>query len=196
MTHNPDEPDDPADSGSAARGEGAGRKLDEDAAWREIVEHYDDPPAGEPGPGVGAAGSGTDPEVEPGTAPVDPFDELQAPPTEAPKPPVEHPDERLRGLFQPSWNDPLESAASWNDEGHFVPPTPPPMPVLDPRRRAAWVGLFGSPVLMLLAVVLGWSLPDWLMFALAASFIGGFVYLVATMPSGRGGGPGDDGAVV
>ena len=42
MTHTPDEPNDPAESGSSARDQGAGRKLDEDAAWRDIVAHYGD----------------------------------------------------------------------------------------------------------------------------------------------------------
>ena len=71
------------------------------------------------------------------------------------------------------------------------------MPVLDPRRRLAWAGLFGSPVIMLLVVVLGWRLPDWAMFGLSVAFAGGFVYLVATMSNRRpGDGPGDDGAVV
>ncbi len=60
MTHTPDEPDDPGES-SGQRGDGAGRKLDEDAAWRDIVAHWDDAtapdpvidrgPEAEPGPG-------------------------------------------------------------------------------------------------------------------------------------------------
>jgi len=181
MTQTPDDPDDPAESGSAGGEPGAGRKLDEDAAWRDIVAHYGDRPELE-GPGPGAA----DPEA--GTSGVEP---------ETPDPSDAARDERLRGLFQPSWSDPLDTEATWEDEGHFTPPAPPPMPVLDPRRRLAWLGLFGSPVVMLVAVVLGWSLPSWLMFCLALSFAGGFVYLVATMPNRRpGDGSGGDGAVV
>lgn len=170
MTHNPDDPHDPADGGASRRDEGAGRKLDEDAAWRAIVENYGDRPELAP-----------DPE-----------------PADEPSPPAgESPDERLRGLFRPAWDEPHQTEATWDDEGHFVPPDPPPMPVLDPRRRLAWIGLFGSPFVMLVAVVLGWSLPDWVMFGLAMGFAGGFVYLVATMSNRRpGGGPGDDGAVV
>ena len=175
MTHTPDEPNDPAESGSSARDQGAGRKLDEDAAWREIIENYGD-----------RAEIEGDPAGEPGV--VEPVE---------PDPPVEDRDERLRGLFRPAWSDPLETEATWDDEGHFVPPSPPPVRVLDPRRRAAWAGLFGSPFLMLVAVVLGWRLPDWLMLGLAAGFVGGFVYLIATMPNRRpGDGSGDDGAVV
>jgi hypothetical protein len=179
MTHTPDEPNDPIEGGSSGRDEGAGRKLDEDAAWRDIVEHYGDRAEIDPDPGVGSTEA-----VEP----VEPDPVVE---------PVEDRDERLRGLFRPSWNDPLDTEATWEDEGHFVPPSPPPTPVLDPRRRAAWAGLFGSPLVMLVAVVLGWRLPDWLMLGLAAGFVGGFVYLIATMPNRRpGDGSGDDGAVV
>ncbi len=198
MTHTPEEPNepdegrDPRDPSSGSGGAGAGRKLDEDAAWRDIVANYGERPS------VDA------PSVEPAETPLEP------PPPPADRPRGERPrrrrgpstddagdpgrDERLRGLFQPSWNDPLNSGASYDDEGHFVPPDPPPVHVTDPRRRAAWAGLFGAPLIMLVAVVLGWTLPGWAMLGLAGGFAGGFVYLVATMPNRRG--PGDDGAVV
>jgi hypothetical protein len=175
MTQSPDDPKDPAESGSSAGDPGADRKLDEDAAWREIIAHYGEQPQVDPPREPGGSGAST-------VGPSDSGDDR---------------DERLRGLFRPTWHDPLDSEATWHDEGHFVPPPPPPIPVPDPRRRLAWAGLFGSPLLMLVAVVLGWSLPGWLMFGLAGSFAGGFVYLVATMPNRRpGDGSGDDGAVV
>ena len=86
---------------------------------------------------------------------------------------------------------------SADDEGHFVPPPPPPLPVLEPRRKLAWFGLFGAPTLMLLAVIFGWTLPGWVGSLLVGSFVGGFVYLVATMQRRRPGDwSGDDGAVV
>jgi hypothetical protein len=165
MTSTPEDPND-RDESASPRDSGAGRKLDEDAAWRDIVSNYGDRPTVEPAP---------EPPLEP--------------------PPAKGRDDRLRGLFQPSWKDPLDSEATWDDDGHFVPPDPPPVHVNDPRRRAAWFGMFGSPFVMLVAVVLGWQLPGWLMLGLAGAFAGGFVYLVATMPDRRGG-PGDDGAVV
>lgn len=167
MSQTPDDPNDPAERGASSGADGADRKLDEDAAWREIIANYGEEPAAETPRSAPAA----DPEPAAGR------------------------DERLRGLFQPSWNDPLDTEATWDDEGHFVPPNPPLPPVLDPRRRLAWAGLFGSPLLMLVAVVLGWTLPGWAMFFLAGAFAGGFVYLVATMPR-RGGDGYDDGAVV
>jgi hypothetical protein len=173
MNHTPDEPNDPTEGGDPGRDSGANRRLDEDAAWREIVENYGERPA------IGTPEERRDPE-EP-----------------APQDEGEAREERLKGLFRPTWDGPTQTEATWEDEGHFVPPNPPPVHVSDPRRRLAWTGLFGSPFVMLVAVVLGWRLPDWIMFGLACGFAGGFVYLVATMPKRRpGDGSGDDGAVV
>jgi hypothetical protein len=80
-------------------------------------------------------------------------------------------------------------------EEHFVPPEPPPVPRATPARRAAWLGLFLAPLGMLAAVVFGWALPDWFSMLLVTAFVGGFVFLVATMPRERRD-DGDDGAVV
>ncbi len=58
---------------------------------------------------------------------------------------------------------------------------------------AAWVGIFGSPTVLLVCLVLGIDLPRLLSYALVAAFVGGFLYLVAQMPSGPRD-PDDDGA--
>ena len=81
---------------------------------------------------------------------------------------------------------------SWDT---FVPPTPPPVPHPPPVRFAAWIGLFGSPAVLLLATVLGISLPGWMGYVLVGSFVGGFLYLVVHMQRGPRD-PGDDGARV
>jgi hypothetical protein len=78
-------------------------------------------------------------------------------------------------------------------EERFVPPPPPPLPRPEPKRAVAWAGVFGAPAILLLLLVLGVSLPALLDYALVAWFVGGFVYLVATMPSGPRD-PGDDGS--
>lgn len=112
---------------------------------------------------------------------------------EEPEPPTD-PSPPVR---DPRFRDTLDSDATWNDEGHFVPPVPPPPPPLEPRRKLAWMGLFGFPALMLAAVLFGWRLPDWVELGLVVGFTAGFGYLVATMPRGRpGDGSGDNGAVV
>jgi hypothetical protein len=86
---------------------------------------------------------------------------------------------------------------SWWEEGHFVPPEPPPVPRATPARRLAWSGLFGAPLLMLLAVIGHWTYPMWFAMLLVGAFVGGFVFLVATMERRGGDGlNGGDGAVV
>jgi hypothetical protein len=50
---------------------------------------------------------------------------------------------------------------------------------------------------MLIAVIAHITFPTWLSMLLVAGFVGGFVFLVATMErTGRDGWGGDDGAVV
>lgn len=82
-------------------------------------------------------------------------------------------------------------------EEHFEPPVPEIAYSADPVTRAAWVGLLGGPVLLLLSLfgvlTLGGLAP---MIAVVA-FIAGFVTLVMRMPDRLpvDEGP-DDGAVV
>lgn len=77
----------------------------------------------------------------------------------------------------------------------FVPPPPPPVPRTTPDRRAAWAGVIGGPALLLVALLLGLALPEVVVLALVAGFVGGFVYLVLKMPR-EPRDPGDDGARV
>jgi len=76
---------------------------------------------------------------------------------------------------------------------HFVPPPLPPPPEIATDRRFAWVGLVAPPLLLLIAVVLDYPLPDLLTGALVVAFLGSFGYLVATM-SREPRDPDDDGA--
>jgi hypothetical protein len=77
----------------------------------------------------------------------------------------------------------------------FVPPTPPPVPLPRGPRLVAWSGVLLGPVLMLLAALTRVTLPPFVGLAAVAWVVGGFGYLVATMPRGPRD-PGDDGAVV
>ncbi|MFE7130699.1 hypothetical protein ACFVIM_07565 [Streptomyces sp. NPDC057638] len=83
------------------------------------------------------------------------------------------------GLAQPKEDDLDES-----DEGHFVPPEPPPLPEADTTAKFAWLSVIGGPVLMLLAVLLGWEMTWWLTTLCVGGFIGGFITLVARMSQG------------
>ena len=78
-------------------------------------------------------------------------------------------------------------------EERFVPPPPPPLPRVPKDRLAAWLGVFVSPVLLLVATVLRIPLPAIVAWLLVAAFLGGFGYLVAQMPRGPRD-PFDDGA--
>lgn len=84
-------------------------------------------------------------------------------------------------------------AAAPEDDERYVPPPPPPLPHVAPDRMVAWVGVFGSPAVLLVALLVGVHLPAWLGYLLVVGFVGGFVYLVAHM-SREPRDPGDDGA--
>ncbi|MFG2759610.1 hypothetical protein [Streptomyces wuyuanensis] len=71
-----------------------------------------------------------------------------------------------------------------SDEGHFVPPEPPPLPEADTTAKFAWLAVIGGPVLLLLAVILGWDMTWWLTTLCIGGFLGGFVTLVARMSHG------------
>lgn len=79
------------------------------------------------------------------------------------------------------------------DDERFVPPPPPPLPRPRGLRAAAWAGVLAAPAVLLVFTVLGVDLPDLLVQGLVAWFVGGFVYLVWTMPRGPRD-PWDDGA--
>ncbi|WP_395360185.1 hypothetical protein ACHGLA_09880 [Streptomyces sp. YH02] len=68
-----------------------------------------------------------------------------------------------------------------SDEGHFVPPEPPPLPEADATTRFAWLAVVGGPVLMLVAVLLGWDMTWWLTTLCIGGFLGGFATLVGRM---------------
>lgn len=77
----------------------------------------------------------------------------------------------------------------------FTPPEPPPLPRLAPDRALAWAGVFGSPLVLLLALLLSVTIPTWLGYLLVCGFVGGFMYLVVKMPR-EPRDPWDDGAQV
>ena len=85
-----------------------------------------------------------------------------------------------------------------DDEEHFVPPTPPPLPKLDPITKGAWAALFGGPGYLVVATAAGWSVPGIAAFCAVAAFVTGFAILVLRMNDPGSGDPddGDDGAVV
>lgn len=150
------------------REEGGGSPLDMEAEFAKIVEAYGDQPAA------------TSPPATPEGL-TERFKALGW--ADAPGP-------------APAGDDALNTDATYYDEGHFIPPEPPPIAVPEPRRLIAWGGVLGSPLVMLIFVVFQLNAPDWLAFFLVSGFVGGFVYLVATMKRDDDRWPGDDGAVL
>ncbi|MFF3399130.1 hypothetical protein ACFYW6_11485 [Streptomyces sp. NPDC002659] len=80
--------------------------------------------------------------------------------------------------------EPQEEDLDDGDEGHFVPPEPPPLPEADVTARFAWLAVVGGPVLMLIAVLLQWDMTWWLTTLCVGGFLGGFATLVARMSHG------------
>ncbi|WP_077797616.1 hypothetical protein [Streptomyces sp. JHA26] len=151
--------------------------LDEDAAWAAIV-----------------AGYGEEPPDPPGAKPFKSVEDLALlePETNDDEPEPERPASArpLGGsvAFAPgvgprdhSLAEPSDDDLGEEDEGHFVPPEPPPLPEGDTTAKFAWLGVLGGPVLLLLAVVLGWDMTWWLTTLSIGGFLGGFATLVMRM---------------
>ncbi|MEV5604862.1 hypothetical protein AB0L33_25815 [Streptomyces sp. NPDC052299] len=175
-------PDAPAGAGDGP--------LDEDAVWRAIVEGYGeeppDPPGARPFRSVEDLAM---PDDGPLTAPAADKGLGKRPPK--PKPEEDRP---LGGSvvfapgvgprdYEPADPDAPGAGTGDDDEGHFVPPEPPPLPEADVTAKFAWLAVVGGPVLMLLAVLLSWEMTWWLTTVCVGGFLGGFVTLVARMDS-------------
>ncbi|MBT2487101.1 hypothetical protein J7E96_00820 [Streptomyces sp. ISL-96] len=80
--------------------------------------------------------------------------------------------------------EPGEDDLDESDEGHFVPPEPPPLPPADTTARFAWLAVIGGPVLLLTAVLLQWDMTWWMTTLGVGGFLGGFGTLVARMAHG------------
>ncbi|WP_369196172.1 hypothetical protein [Streptomyces djakartensis] len=172
-----------------------GVPFDEDAAWAAIVAGYGEEPPDPPGAkpfkpveDLALLEAGTnDDRVE--TAGAAGESVKPAEPEETDRP-AEKPVKPLGGSvsFAPgvgprdySAPEPAEEDFDEDDEGHFVPPEPPPLPTADPTAKFAWLGVLGGPVLLLLAVLLGWEMTWWLATLGIGGFLGGFATLVTRM---------------
>jgi hypothetical protein len=188
--------------GDGAAGSAAGGSSREEAAWLDLVAHFDVP--------VPENGDAPWPEREdladsvpvtpaPPNAPrpgsPGPGSPVAEPPANAGAPPAN------QGAPQPKAGPrqgPRDTSAPADpDEEHYVPPSPPPLPKLDPATKLAWLALFGGPCYLLVSTVVGWPVSGLAVFLCVAAFVGGFAALVLRMGNGgpRDSGP-DDGAVV
>lgn len=139
----------------------------DDEAWRAIVDNYGERPR--------LDDEETRAQADPGSQPREPLYDAET-----------------------RQDDGGGTGADWDPDwstDRFVPPPPPPVPRTTTDRYLAWLGVVGSPAVLLVCLVLGVDLPQWLGYALVAAFVVGFCYLVVRMPRGRRD-PGDDGAVL
>ncbi|MFD3380857.1 MULTISPECIES: hypothetical protein [unclassified Streptomyces] len=193
----------------APSGEEQGPSFDEAAAWEAIVAGYGDEPPDPPGakpfksiedlallePETNDSGD-TDTKSARSTKASkdtkDATDTTEA--TEATEPTAEDEPSAEKPLgssvaFAPgvsgprdySMPEPAEEDLDEDDEGHFVPPEPPPLPAADATAKFAWLAVIGGPLLLLLAVLLGWTMTWWLATIGIGGFLGGFATLVGRM---------------
>ncbi|MFJ7148140.1 hypothetical protein ACIQVT_08050 [Streptomyces sp. NPDC100445] len=176
-----------------------GVPFDEDAAWRAIVAGYGqeppDPPGARPFKAVedlALLEKNAGPETA-GTVGADAGPDTGADPAED----GEGDDAAGRRPVRPLGGsvsfavgvgprdhtpaEPSDDDFDEDDEGHFVPPEPPPLPAADTTSRFAWLGVVGGPVLLLLAVLFGWDMTWWLATLGIGGFLGGFATLVTRM---------------
>ncbi|MGY0023413.1 hypothetical protein [Streptomyces sp. cg35] len=205
----PESPDSPdGGGGPEPQGAGAGQPrqdaeqqdgllpVDEDALWAQIVAGYGeeppDPPGAKPFKSVEDLAL-LEPETNttrPGDGP-DEDDDADERPSGDTKGPLGSSVSFAPGIgAAPGPRDyaspePSESDFDEDDEGHFVPPEPPPLPESDVTSRFAWLAVIGGPVLLLVSVLLGWSMTWWLATLCVGGFLGGFATLVARMQSGE-----------
>ncbi len=72
-------------------------------------------------------------------------------------------------------------AAEDPDEGHFVPPEPPPLPPADTTAKFAWLAVLGGPALLLFDALFWRQVSGWPAWVGVSAFLGGFVTLVVRM---------------
>ncbi|MEU2871279.1 hypothetical protein ABZ769_19015 [Streptomyces olivoreticuli] len=160
--------------------------LDEDAAWAELVAAYGEQPDPEAGRWP-ASGDVTDPP----SGPAEGKDSPEAAPEEAPSAPPEGPGRPVGsfvvyapGVGPRDWDTPGATGDDdfdEPDEGHFVPPEPPPVPTGDVTARFAWIAVLGGPLLLLIMVLLRQELTWWITTLGVGGFLGGFATLVLRM---------------
>jgi hypothetical protein len=162
--------------------------LDEKAAWEQIVASYGDHPKAEEmasGPeGSGDARTGTATRPAPGSGPGGESEGDEGS-TSVRSFTVYSAGSGPRDWSLPSPDDESGTGSDEDDEGHFVPPEPPPLPQSDTTAKFAWLAVLGGPLLLIFAILLQVELTWWIATLGVGGFLGGFATLVARMRDGR-----------
>ncbi|MFE4998900.1 hypothetical protein ACFRH4_48120 [Streptomyces mirabilis] len=190
-------------------GDEQGVPFDEDAAWQAIVAGYGEEPPDPPGakpfksiedlalldpvtndaPGGGDAPERPEKGKKNGTGGSVGTSEKDGAGDEAGEPPAAAKPLGGSVSFAPGVGGPRDYQApehseddfDGDDEGHFVPPEPPPLPTADTTAKFAWLAVVGGPIVLLLTILLGWDMTWWLATVGIGGFLGGFATLVARM---------------
>ncbi len=184
--------------------------VDVEAAWADIVAHWDDAPASPPSqvtdgsPTENPTEERPDGATQPGvTASEDPSSPADAAAEAAGGTDTTHdlgedweiPRSRVGGdQIREAAEREDATEAAMDEEERFVPPEPPPLPRGDTVSRLAWAGVLGAPLFFLLAALFWHGAPTWLVVGAVGAFVAGFVTLIVRMPDRDD--DGDDGAVV
>ncbi|MFC4498987.1 MULTISPECIES: hypothetical protein [Streptomyces] len=166
--------------------------FDEEAAWAAIVAGYGEEPADPPGAKPFKSIEDLallEPEANDAVGSAEPAESVKegddSRDEEEPKPakPLGGSISFAPGVGPRDYSapEPAEEDFDEDDEGHFVPPEPPPLPAADTTAKFAWLGVIGGPILLLLAVLLGWDMTWWLTTVCVGGFLGGFATLVIRM---------------
>ncbi len=67
------------------------------------------------------------------------------------------------------------------DDEHFVPPDPPPLPETDTTTKFGWLGALGGPLLLLGAVLFRVDFTWWLLALGGGGFVGGCLTLATRL---------------
>ncbi|MFD7818804.1 hypothetical protein ACFV6E_38745 [Streptomyces sp. NPDC059785] len=182
------------DEKDASRGEEQSVPFDEEAAWAAIVAGYGDEPPDPPGAKPFKSVEDLallEPETNASPDETDRTDDSGDPGRRSPEPPAPAKPLGSSVAFAPGvlnggprdYSPPgaSDDDLGEDDEGHFVPPEPPPLPAADATARFAWLAVVGGPLLLLLAVLLRWDMTWWLATLGIGGFLGGFATLVTRM---------------
>ncbi len=153
--------------------------LDEDAAWAALVAGFD----AEPEPGTvpawpEAENVPADKDAGAGAAGGHPAGRTAGKPS--PAAPAGPPTRSI--VIHPVIRGPRDYEVEEDeDDGHFVPPEPPPLPEADLTTKFGWIAVLGGPLLLFSFVLLQLDLAWWVILVGVGGFIGGFATLVSRM---------------
>ncbi|KAB8168637.1 hypothetical protein FH609_008190 [Streptomyces sp. 3MP-14] len=147
--------------------------IDEEAAWAEIVAGYGEEPADPPGLWPRAEDVEPVRRVEAAEGLNDALNDGPGVLNEGP------PGERPAGD-----GGPRDWVAEEEDEGHFEPPEPPPLPPTDLTTKLSWLAVLGGPLLLVFTVLFQQQMTWWVVTLGVGGFLGGFASLVSRMRDG------------